>query len=88
MKFGSMRNQAVLKASAGSAMNVIELIAVPAIEKPTAQPGIARPPTKYPSVVRLRRRTNQAIQAMPAKYTAITAQSATGIEVTRELGWG
>jgi hypothetical protein len=48
-------------------MNVIELMAVPAIEKPTAQPGMARPPTKYPSVVWLRRRTAQAIQDIPAK---------------------
>src|ERR1700730_4056855 len=63
-------------------MNVIELMAVPAIEKPTAQPGMARPPTKYPSVVWLCRRTAQAIQAMPPKYAAITSQSRTGIEVT------
>src|SRR5580765_2104560 len=61
-------------------MNVIELMAVPAIEKPTAQPGMARPPTKYPSVVRARRRTAQAIQDMPAKYAAMTNQSRKGID--------
>ncbi len=61
----------------------MELMAVPAIEKPTAQPGMARLPRKYPSVVRARRRTAQAIQAMPAKYAAMTAQSTTGIELTR-----
>jgi len=33
---------------------VTELIAVPSIERPTAHPGIARPPRKYPSVDRVR----------------------------------
>src|SRR5258707_8704879 len=61
-------------------MKVIELMAVPAIEKPTAQPGMARPPTKYPSVVRARRRAAQAIQDIPAKYAAMTAQSRNGID--------
>src|SRR5258706_3195488 len=61
-------------------MKVIELMAVPAIEKPTAQPGMARPPTKYPSVVRARRRTAQAIQDIPAKYAAMTVQSRNGID--------
>jgi hypothetical protein len=67
-----MRSQAVLKASAGRARKVIELIAVPASENPTAHPGIARPPRKYASVVRLPWPTSQAIPAMPAKYAAMT----------------
>ncbi|MEZ4291745.1 MAG: hypothetical protein R3E53_14890 [Myxococcota bacterium] len=48
-------------------MKVIELIAVPTIESPIAQPGMRRPPTKYSSVSRLRRAKYAPIAAMPAR---------------------
>jgi hypothetical protein len=50
VKPGRMRNQAVLKASAGKARNVTELIDVPTRLRPITQPEKLLPPTKYSSV--------------------------------------
>ena len=48
-------------------MNVMELIAAPKSDTPNSQPGYARPPTKYCSVVPVRRRKYQPMPAMPTK---------------------
>ena len=67
VRLGTSIRQSRMNAAAGSARNVIELMDVPSIERPTAQPGNARLPRKYSSVLLLRLEKYAPIAAIAAR---------------------